>query len=124
MTTKPLHRVWTISGVTIILSPALIRAWNMAGKPPPITSEINNEFPGRMIGVTLCFPNRPNKLSDRYHKRGRGMIKIFLAFIYHPVENDYQEWFNKELAKFYNAIPRNAKILSGQDFNSNIGVLS
>ena len=52
------------------------------------------------------------------------MIKIFLAFIYHPVENDYQEWFNKELARFYNTIPRNAKLLASQDVNSNIGVRS
>ena len=52
------------------------------------------------------------------------MIKIFLASTYHPVEHDDQKRFSEELASFYNAIPRNAKILSGQDFNSNIGVLS
>ena len=86
MTTKPCHRGRTSSGVPIILGPALLRAWNMAVKPPPITSAINSEFPGRMIGVTLCFPNRSNNKLYRYHKRGRGKIKIFLDSIYHPVE--------------------------------------
>ena len=52
------------------------------------------------------------------------MIKIFLASIYRPVEHDDQKRFNKELASFYNAIPRNAELLAGQDVNSNIGVRS
>ena len=61
-----------------------------------------------MIGVTLCFPNLSNKKPERYHRRGRGKIKIFLALIYHPVEHDGQKRFNEELYSFYNAIPRNA----------------
>ena len=47
-------------------------------------------------------------------------IKISLASIYHPVEHDDQKQFNKELASFYNAIPRNAELLAGQDVKSNI----
>ena len=124
MTTKPCHRGRTSSGFSLILVLSLLRACNMAGKPPPITSAINSEFPGRMIGVTLCFPNRSNNKLDRYHKRGRGKIKIFLSSIYHPVEHDFQKRFNKELESFYNAIPNNAELLAGQDVNSNIGVRS
>ena len=100
MTEKPCHTGQTSSGVTIILGPALLRAWNMAGKPPPITSATNSDFPGRMIGVTLCFLNLSNKKAETFHKRERGMIKIFLASIYHPVEHDDQKRFNKELASF------------------------
>ena len=77
-----------------------------------------------MIGVTLWFSKRSNKKADMYHKRGRGRIKIFLGSIYHPVEHDDQKRFNEELASFYNAIPRNAKLLAGQYVNSNIGVRS
>ena len=96
----------------------------MAGKPPPITSSPNFDFPGRMIGVTLCFPNRSNKRTDSYHKRGKGGIKIFLASIYHPVDHEDQKRFNEELASFYNLIPRNAKLLAGQDVNCNIEIWS
>ena len=52
------------------------------------------------------------------------MIKIFLDSIYNPVEHDDHKRFNKELARFYNAIPRNSELLSSQDVNSNIGVRS
>ena len=100
MTEKPCHTGRTSSGVAIILGSALLRAWSMAGKPPPITSATNSDFPGQMIGVTLCFLNLSNKKAETFHKRGRGMIKIFLASIYHPVEHDDQKRFNEELASF------------------------
>ena len=70
--TKPCHRGQASSGVAFILGPALLQAWNMMWKPPPITSAPNSNFPGRMIGVTLWFPNRSNKRADTFHKRGRG----------------------------------------------------
>ena len=96
----------------------------MTGKSPPITSAPNSNFPGRMIGVTLCFSNRPNKKAGRYHKRGRGRIKIVLNSIYHPVEHYDQKRYNKELESFYNDIHWNTELLSGQDINSNIGIRS
>ena len=122
MAKKPCHRGRANSGVAIILGPALIRYWDMAVKLPPITSASNSDFPGQMIGVTLCFPNRPNKISDTYHKRGKGRIKIFLASIYHPMDHEVQKRFIEELASFYNSIPQNAKLLAGQDINCNIRI--
>ena len=124
MATKPCHRGRASSGVAIILGPALLQAWGMAGKPPPIISASNSNFLCRIIGVALCLSNLSNKKVDTYHKRGKGGIKIFIASIYHPVDNEDQKRFNEELASFYTAIPRNAKLLSGQDVNSNIGVRS
>ena len=124
MTTNPLHRGRTSRGVSIILVPDLLRSWNMAGKPLPITLEINSEFPVQIIGVSLCLPNRSNKPYDKYHNKGKVKIKIFLALIYHPVEHDYQKSFNEELENFYNSIPSNAELLAGQDVNSDIGVRS
>ena len=96
----------------------------MTGKRPPITSAINSEFPVWMIGITPCFPNLSNKKSNRYHKRGRGKIKIFLASVYHPVGHNDHKQFNEKLASFYIAIPRNAKLLASKDINSNISVQS
>ena len=124
MATKPYCRVQESSSVTIIIGPEILRDWNMAGKPPPITSASNSNFPGWTIGVTLCFFNRSNKKAGSYHKRGREMINIFLAYIYHPVEHDDQKRFNKELSGFYNAIPWNAELLSVQDVDYNIGIRS
>ena len=86
------------------------------------TSASNPDFPGRMIGINLCFPNQSNKKSDRYHKRGSGEIMIFLSSIYHPVEHDEHKRFNEGMAIFYNAIPRNAKLLFSKDGNSNVGI--
>ena len=113
MAKKTCQRGRVSSGVAIILIPDLQRACNMAGKPPPITSEINSNFHGRMIGVTLCFPNQSNKKLENYHKRGKGTIKIFLSSIYHPVEHDEQKRFNEELKIFYHATPSKSEVLSG-----------
>ena len=77
-----------------------------------------------MIGVTLCFPNRSNKRANTSHKRSKGRIEVFLSSIYHPVDHEDQKQFNEELASFYNFIPRNAKLLSGQDVNCNIRIRS
>ena len=102
---KLCHRGRASSGVAIILGPAPLWAWYMSGKSPPITSASNSDFPCRMIGVTLYFPNCLNKRAYTYHKRGKGRIKIFLASIYHPVDHEDQKRSNKELASFYNSIP-------------------
>ena len=40
------------------------------------------------------------------------------------MEHYEQKFFNKELASFYNTIPRNAKLLSGQDIYDNVGIWS
>ena len=112
------------SGVSIILGPDLLKEWNMAGKPTPINSASNSDFLGRMIGVNLCFTNRPNKISDINHKKVRWTIKIFLSLIYHLVEHYYQKRYNEELASFYNTITINANRLSVQDVNANVGIQS
>ena len=58
---KTFQRDQVSSSVDSILVPALLRAYNMAGKPPPITSARNSDFPGRMTGVTLLLPHGYNK---------------------------------------------------------------
>ena len=96
----------------------------MAGKPPPITSPSNSDFPGQMIGVTILFTKRPNTISDTYHKKGRGRIKIYLSSIYYSVEHEEKKRFNEEPASFYNAIPRKSELLSDQNINTNFDVRS
>ena len=117
MATKPCHRGWVSTGVAIILGPALLRAWDIVGKLPPITSAYNSDFTDRMIGVNLCLYNPSNKKADTYHKRGIGRIDIFLASIYHPVEHDDQNRINEELAIFYNAIPQKTNFYPARTSN-------
>ena len=95
MVMKLCHRCRERSGVAIILGPPLLWAWDMAGKPPPIKSASNYDFPGRTIGINLCFLNRSNKRADTYHKRENGRIKISLASIYHTVDHENQKRFNE-----------------------------
>ena len=79
---------WASSVVAIILGPELLRAWTKAGKPFPITYATVSDFHLWMIGVTFLFPNWSNKKSEIYHRKVKGMIKLFLSSIYHPVGHD------------------------------------
>ena len=68
---KPQRLGRTSAGVMIILGPDLTQAWTRAGKLEPITSSPTSRFPGRMIGVTLSFPNLSNRTRDTYHQRAK-----------------------------------------------------
>ena len=68
-------------GVAIILPPTAGEAWRAAGSKPPITTPMNSPFVGRFIGVKLKFLRM-----DQYKKKVRGNIKLFVASIYHPVD--------------------------------------
>ena len=112
------------AGVMIILSPDLTRAWTRAGKLKPITSPPTSKFPGRTIGITLSFPNKSNRSTDTYHRKAKGIIKIFLCSIYHPHEIDEQKGFYYGLDQFIMNRPTNQQILVGAYINCNVGVTS
>ena len=59
-----------------------------------------------------------------YHKRGEWKINLFLSSIYHPVEHDEKNRFNKELVRFYNTITKKSGFLYRQDANANVGIQS
>ena len=84
----------------IILVPDLTQAWTRAGKLDPITSSPTSQFPERMIGVTLSFPNFSNRPRDTYHRRAKGSIKLFLCSVYHPCDAEEQKDFYNELDNF------------------------
>ena len=66
MMEKPQRQGRTSAGVMIILNPALTQTWARAGKLKPITSlPPTSKFPGRMIGLTLSFPNKSNRPTDK-----------------------------------------------------------
>ena len=99
----------------IILGPALTQAWTRAGKLKPITSPENSKFPGRIIGITLSFPNFSNRRKDTYNRKAKGTIKLFLCSVYHPYEADEQKEFYDELDTFISTRPRNSEVLMGAD---------
>ena len=68
-------------GVSIILSPTVVEAWRAAGSKPPIMTPMESFFVGRFIGVKLRYPR-----IDQCEKKVRGNITLFVASIYHPVD--------------------------------------
>ena len=67
-------------GVAIILSPASVTAWRSAGAKHPITTPLQSKFVGIFLGLKLQLPR-----FDRFDKRLRGELKLFIESIYHPV---------------------------------------
>ena len=124
MKEKPQIQGKKSSGVMIILCPELARAWTRSGKLEPITSLINSKFTGQMIGLTLCFPNKSNRWTDTYHRKAKGVMKLFLCSIYHPHDIDEQKYFYDELDQFITNRPRNSEILMGADIICNVGIIS
>ena len=110
--------------VMIIIGPDLTRAWARAGKLEPIQSKPDLEYPIRLIGVTLSFPNLLNRKSETFSKRAKGNIKLFLCSAYHPYEHAEQIEFYDELDSFLKNRPQNLELLLGADVNCNVGIRS
>ena len=124
MKEKPQRQGRTSAGVMIILCPELARDWKRAGKLEPITPPINSKFPGQMIGLTICFPNKANCLTATYHRKAKGVIKLFMCSIYHPHDIEEQKEFYDKLDQFITNRPRNSEILMWADINCNVGITS
>ena len=124
MDEKPQRLGRTSAGVMIILGPDLTQAWKRAGKLEPITSSPTSRFTGRMIGVTLSFPNFSNRPRDTYHRRAKGSIKLFLWSVYHPCDTEEQKEFYDDLDNFIARRPRKSELLMGADVNWNVGTRS
>ena len=77
---------------------------------PVMTSSVDSNFSGRMIGISLSFPSIPTHYGNA--QRIPGHINMFLALIYHPVlDLEEQLLFNSEFSIFYDKMPRNAEII-------------
>ena len=106
----------------IILGPDLTQAWVRAGKLAPISSKLSKVFAGKIIGLTLSFPNKSNRPKDKYYRKARSNIKLFLCSIYHSHKHEEQLDFYAELDAFFNTKPRNAETLIGADVDYNLGI--
>ena len=70
-----------MGGVAIILSPTSVEAWRAAGLKPPIVTPLDSSFVGIFIGVTLRYSQ-----INQYENNVCGNLKLFVASIYHPVD--------------------------------------
>ena len=88
-------------GVAIIISPAAVTAWRAAGEKPPITTPLQSKFVGRFLGLKLQFPR-----FDRFDRRVRGELKLFMASIYYLVYTKDHGEFNDTLRMLLNSLPK------------------
>ena len=106
-------------GVAIILSPTACEAWRAAGSKHPTTTSMDSPFVGRFIGVKLRFPR-----IYPYKKKVRGNTTLFVASIYHPVDELEHTEFIDILSNMMRSVPKNANFIGGHDVNANLGIRS
>ena len=59
---------------------------------------------------------------DKWGKRVRGFLKIFVASIYHLDDIRESGEFNEALSSLMNLIPKNVEFIGGHDVNAKLGV--
>ena len=106
-------------GVAIILSPTAVEAWRAAGSKPPITTPLDSSFFGRFIGVKLRYPQ-----INQSEKKVRGNLNLFIASIYHPVDEFKHTEFIDILSAIMSSVKKSSKFIGGHDVNANLVVRS
>ena len=105
-------------GVAIILSPQFHEAWKLAGSPPPITIDPEEDFAGRLLRLTLRF--------DSFDKRDRKIkgksLAVALILTYFPCDDQRHDKFCTVLDLMLNSINTNTQIIIGGDINARIGI--
>ena len=80
---------------------------------------MDSPFVGRFIGVKLRLPQ-----IDPYKKKIRGNNTLFVASIYHPVDELEHAEFIDILSNIMCSVPKNANFVGGHDVNANLGIRS
>jgi hypothetical protein len=104
-------------GVAIILSPTFYQAWHAAGSLSPITTDLSEEFAGRIIRLKLkfaSFDNRGKCIKGKY-------ISIALMSVYFPCNDRQHEQFCSVFDSVLADIDLNTQIIVGSDINACIG---
>ena len=104
-------------GVVIILAPYMVVVRKDVGSSPPTTTPLASKCVGRFVGIKMSFPK-----FDKWGKRVRGFLKIFVASIYHPDDIKENEEFNETLSLLMNLIPNFFEFIGGHNVNANLGV--
>ena len=69
------------------------------------------------MGVKLRFPR-----IDPYKKEIRGNTTLFLASIYHPIDELEHTEFIDILSNIMCSVPKNANFIGEHDVNANLGI--
>ena len=80
---------------------------------------MDSPFLGRFIGVKLKFLR-----IDPYKKKVQGNTTLFVASIYHPVDDIEHTEFIDIMSTIMSSVPKNANFIGGHDVNSNLGIIS
>lgn len=105
-----------MGGVCIILNPELDEAHKLALNKH-ITLPAKHKYKGRFLGLQLHFKKR-----DNHGKNVKGLTKIALCSLYHPVDSAKHEEFNGITQTILNSLSREIKFILGQDVNCNVGI--
>ena len=114
-TTKNNDTGHVMGGVCIILSPDMDDAHRLANHQR-ISFPKQHHHEGRFIGVNLHFKKR-----DSRGKKIKGLMKIVLCSLYHPVDSREHEEFNGTTTTLLNRLSEDTQIIFGQDINCNVG---
>ena len=101
----------------IIISPVAIEAWKEAGSSSPTTTSSDSNFVRRFVGIKISFPR-----FDKWGKIVRGYLKLFVASIYHPVDEKEHAEFSDTLSSILGSLPKTVQFIGGNDVNTNLGV--
>jgi len=101
------------TGVAIVLSPRMVKAWRYAGGSEP---EYCDDFPGRFISIKLKFDaydSRGDKIRHQYHE-------YYIASTYNPYDTKSIE-FTSCLNNIISKVPPNQIIFIAGDLNAQLG---
>ena len=84
---------------------------------PPITTPFNSKFVGIFVGNKMSFPK-----FDKWGEIVRGFLKLFVAPIYHPVDNKEHGGLNETVRSLMSSLPKTVQFIGGHDANANLGV--
>ena len=105
-------------GVAIILLPLFYTAWKAAGSPPPITTDQNHEFVGRLIPMNFKFNSFNTK---RRHIKGKFLLMTLIS-AYFPCEDQSHNKFCTMIDSMLSTISPSTQIILGGDINAKIGI--
>jgi hypothetical protein len=100
--------------VAIILSPTFYQAWRAAGSLSPITTNLSEEFAGRIICLKLkfvSFDNHGKCIKGKY-------ILIALVSVYFPCNDRRHKQFCSVFDSVFADIDLNTQIIVGSDINA------
>ena len=78
---------------------------------------MDSSLVGIFVGEKLRYPR-----INQYKKKVRNDLTLFVASVYHPVDELEHTEFIDVLSTIMSSVPEKAKFIGGHDVNANLGV--